>query len=58
MTLSSHCEITEVEYFSCSVSLRFRPVSKQAGTGMAVSGVLDGIFKAEELSKHLLCVLY
>ncbi|OXB79880.1 UNVERIFIED_CONTAM: hypothetical protein H355_000910 [Colinus virginianus] len=35
-----------------------RTVSKQAGTGMAVSGVLDGIFKAEELSKHLLCVLY
>lgn len=25
---------------------------------MAVSGVLDGIFKAEEQSKHLLCVLY
>ncbi|RMC15126.1 hypothetical protein DUI87_07307 [Hirundo rustica rustica] len=35
-----------------------RAVSKQAGTVMAVSRVLDNIFKAEELSKHLLCVLY
>ncbi|KAJ7403102.1 hypothetical protein BTVI_80393 [Pitangus sulphuratus] len=35
-----------------------RAVPKQAGTVMAVSGVLDNIFKAEELSKHLLCVLY
>ncbi|TRZ17217.1 hypothetical protein HGM15179_009890 [Zosterops borbonicus] len=34
-----------------------RAVSKQAGTVMAVSRVLDNIFKEEELSKHLLCAL-